>query len=163
MKYLISNDKWNLEAYHSSLRALRSRIPRSVLRFLTMSSFHDSDTVSITVKNLNLGWGSCPENPTQVSIYLEHPSDQNFSITYSGVVLVRFEFDGRENKFPTEDGDMAHIEDWGIHMWDTDELTEYDDTYLSHEISFVSSARLHLLFRTIALRKRPNKRTIRRV
>lgn len=152
VKYFVDPDThWDIAGYWEQLRSLEPRLSRPAFGILSRTSFHDAELLEIKVNNLST-WGRPRRmDPTEVVVRLWHPNEYVYALTYSGVTSINFGFSGRTSA--CSGADRRGVDDWLY-----DELTRYDDTYLSHEVEFASGAVLLLLFRRIACSRSTAKR-----
>lgn len=148
MKYLISDDQWDIKGYWEQVRSLRPRLSKRAFGFFSKHSFHDAQFLSMNVIN------QCPPHrrgrldPTKVEIRLLDCSGYEYTVTWFGVVKLEFSFDGRLKEYYGLDGTLHYWEEdrRGLDEWGYDELTIFDDTYLSHEIQLHSGTTIIMHF-----------------
>lgn len=161
LRYFIDPDThWDVTGYWQQVRSLEPRLARATYGILSKTSFHDAQVLTMQVNNLGT-WGRPRiKDPMDVVIRLWHPNEYVYTLNYSGVTAMDFDFNWRKQTYLDLDGaERCYQEDQGgIHDWLYDELTPYDDTYLSHEVQFASSASLLLLFRRLSCARSVRKR-----
>jgi hypothetical protein len=154
MKYFVDPDThWDIEGYWKQFGLLEPRLPGRTFAILSRMTFHDGDVLSVRLENLRRQFQPCRrKDPTEVTIHVRHRDDGRvYALRYQGVTATEFTFDWRTESYIGLD-DLEHFwteDHGGIHDWRYDELTPHSEEYLSHEVTFGSGARLHLVFRRI--------------
>lgn len=148
--------KKNWREYVEQLEELRPRLSRQAFRFFQKENLHDARLLAFIA-------GDAPEhdvhgpkrfninahNPSVVMKVLSENLDVLYSLKYTKVRKVNFEFPSAEPLFHEEGN---HIGDWGY-----DELTAADDQYLRHEVLFASGTIILVEFKHFAYKKEPLK------
>jgi hypothetical protein len=160
LKYLISNDHWDVEGYQKEWSLLETRLSKRAFKLLSKHTFHDAIIKSFTINNggWNYDW-NCKrhkENPTTIEAHLIDDMDGcEYTIAWGGVAKFEFSFDARGKKYFGSDGKLHHCrkDTLGIEEWGYSEITIHNKKYLSHEILLYSGATIILLFTNLDYRR----------
>jgi hypothetical protein len=151
--YEASSQMWeiNLKNYYQQLESLKDRLGERLYRFLTTTSLHDGNLLSLRMiderNRYYLEHKKVKAIIDPVSIELE-VSDLDgakiYRLNYTRVNKVKFDFATDNPLFFTTG---AGLGDWGY-----DEITKVDDNYLRHEIIFSSGTVLLIEFKKLSIR-----------
>ena len=127
----------NRQQYLHQLERLQPRLSKNAYHFFTAESLHDGRLLDFTVGD---SIGHDVKGPRRFDINAHKTSvkmrvlganlDALYTLKYTKVRRVAFDYPTDE---PLFHGEGSPISDWGY-----DELTAADDTYLRHEVLFVS-------------------------
>lgn len=160
MKFFVDPDnRWDLHGYAAQFPTLQPRLSKHVYQFFSKNSFHDATFLGLNVINEGLPGRRRTKDPTTVEIRLWHVNEYIYALRYSGVAKIELSFDWKRQRIIGVDGVERPVSgDWrGLDEWGYDELTVFNDTYLSHEILFHSDATLLMHFRRLDFTRSKSK------
>ncbi|MGX1193089.1 hypothetical protein [Metabacillus sp. SLBN-84] len=143
----------NFDGYIKQLEQLRPRLSENVFAFLMGDTFHDAHIYSIQVRNgFNPYKGDEEKDPTSIEAHVLHADGERYLIKWTGVSRFLMDFDITRNTYIDSD-EIVCDGQRGLDDWIVDEVTAYDDAYLSHEIVLASDARLIIRFLSLEIDK----------
>jgi hypothetical protein len=158
MKYFVSEDHWDVVGYWEQIHSIKPRISQRAYRFFSKHSFHDAKVEYFKIQNIRPPFGKrqC-DNPTNCCAKLvEYGGDNEFIVFWKNVSKIDISFDTRARTFISENGEEKPQEkDYiGLDWWCYDEITVFDEKYLSHEIMLCSGDKIRLLFKTMNYKRK---------
>jgi hypothetical protein len=150
MEYF-TNEFSDFDGYMKQLMLLKNRFNNEVYTFLTTNSFHDSHLFSLSVNNMfnpHIDTEEEENDPTQIEAHLLHSSGNEYKVIWQGVNKILMDYDILRNTYENSI-EIAFGGARGLDDWISDEITAYDDVYLSHKIIFASDTKLDIRFKTI--------------
>ncbi|QWH20769.1 hypothetical protein EXW62_27655 (plasmid) [Bacillus mycoides] len=154
MKYLISDEYWDLIGYSKQLKALHTRVNKNTYDFFTNNSFHDAHIFDIKLIN---HFNSSSEDeeeldPTSLEARIKHVNGDEYTLIWNGVKKYRFDYDITTNTY-VNSNEIVCEGARGIDEWGYDEIILLNEQYLSHEIILHSGAEILIHCREIDLKK----------
>jgi len=126
----LSDEEWknNANLYWSRFTHLEERLPKKVYQLFKSRSFHDATLKGLNIKQSNHKY----KNVVNLEISITD-SEGDWIVTYSNVLTFNLKY-------------MEQTIGQGFNDWAYDELLDFNDKYLSHEIIFASGALVHVIF-----------------
>jgi hypothetical protein len=139
--------------YLEQLEQLQTRLPQNVYELFSDVSFHDAHIYSINVTNTFIpDTGGEEPNPTQIDMHLVQRNGEEYVVRWNGVNRFLMDYDMQRNTYIDSD-EIVCDGLRGLDEWMIDEITVYDEQYLSHEIALASATILNIRFTSIELKK----------
>ena len=146
-----TNELYDINGYLKQLKLIQTRISDDIYEFFTTISFHDAHIYSLHVKN-TFNPDDDEDDPTRIEAHLLHRSGVEYIVTWIGVNKFLMDYDIQRNTYVNSD-EIVCDGQRGLDDWIVDEITAYDDHYLSHEIILASDAQLNIRFTGIEIKK----------
>ncbi|WP_186580205.1 hypothetical protein [Aquibacillus kalidii] len=152
MKYF-SDECSDIDGHSEQLKQMKSRFSDETNTFLATNSFHDAHIMDINIKNLfNPDVGGEEDDPTLIEAHLLHWNGDKYVVKWHGVNKYLMDYDIHRNTY--EDSDkIAFDGQRGLDDWITDEITAYDEVYLTHKIILASDTKIEIRFKKIDIKK----------
>lgn len=148
-----TDEENDFEGYLEQLTFLRGRLSEEVYTFFSTDSFHDAHIYSLNVINkFHPNSGGKENNPTYIKAHLLHSSGTEYIVYWKGVNKFLMDYDINRNTYVDSD-EIVCDGQRGLDDWMVDEITSYDDHYLSHEVILASDTKLHIRFTSIEMKK----------
>ncbi|WP_106532300.1 hypothetical protein [Planomicrobium soli] len=147
-----TNDKNDIDGYREQLHHLKSRLDENVHRMTYNNQFHDAQIDFLGIKNEFNEEVEQEKLPISLECRLMDSDGEWHEIVWEEVKKFLLDYDLTRHTYwgsTTISGDgLRGLDDW---MWD--EITPYDEEFLSHEIILASEMKIVVHCKNIKLRQ----------
>jgi hypothetical protein len=151
MKYLVSDEHWDLEGYIEYKKKIAHHFDKQTSEFMLSNSFHDG-----YIKNLELinhvvkDSDEEIEDPTSIRMIVEHYNGALYEIMWNKVRKFFFDYDITRNVY-FNTNKIVYDGKRGIDEWGYDEIILMDDKLFSHEIDLFSKTKIIIFCKEIKI------------